>query len=334
MSDAVLDQMRSLIQVDPGGRGLGTVPNDNLFTACPEGLAQACHSIAGAERPRIAVVTGFYIAHATPPCGETDGPLGAVWLARALVPLGIDVVLVTDPFCMPALEAGIASCGLRKSVPLVRLPPYNEATGMSMSEYVSHFQERAGRLTHLLTLERVGPSHTRESVGAAALADFVEQVPAEDHDRCHNIRGRDITANMSPAHWLFEHASCATIGIGDGGNELGMGKVPWDVIRRNVPHGARIACRIATEQLIVCGVSNWGAYALGAGVRHLRRAAHDAELFSPERELQLLEWMIERGPLVDGPSGRPEAIVDGLSFERYVEVLVRLGEMLAAESKA
>jgi hypothetical protein len=107
-----------------------------------------------------------------------------------------------------------------------------------------------------------------------------------------------------------------------------MGKVPWNVIRRNVPNGERIACRVPVDHLIVCGISNWGAYALAAGVRLLRGAPHDPELFAPEREKQLLEWMVERGPLVDGPSGSPEAIVDGLPFERYVEVLVRLGRML------
>jgi hypothetical protein len=50
-----------------------------------------------------------------------------------------------------------------------------------------------------------------------------------------------------------------TIGIGDGGNEIGMGKIPWEVIRRNIPGGGRIACRVPTSFLLVCGISNWGA---------------------------------------------------------------------------
>jgi hypothetical protein len=75
-----------------------------------------------------------------------------------------------------------------------------------------------------------------------------------------------------------------TIGIGDGGNEIGMGKLPWETIRRNVPQGGLVACRVPTDYLIVCGVSNWGAYALGAGVRRLRSAPPDPALFDPERE--------------------------------------------------
>jgi hypothetical protein len=333
MSEALLRAMRDLIQADPGGRGLASVPGDNLLTACADDFAAACRSLASAPAPALAVVTGFYIAHATPPCGETDGPLGAVFLARALVPLGVKVVLASDAFCLPALEAGVNACGLRKAVPLVCLPGVAAAAAQSAAEYVQEFRERAGPLTHLIALERVGPSHTAASVraqaGEAAAADFLERVPPEGHDRCHSMRGRDITLNTSPAHRLFEAAAWTTAGIGDGGNEIGMGKVPWDVVRRNVPRGERIACRVPADHCVVCGVSNWGAYALAAGVRLLRGAPREDGLFDVGRERELLERMVERGPLVDGATGRPEASVDGLPFERYAEVLRRLGEIVA-----
>src|SRR5207247_1724485 len=124
------------------------------------------------------------------------------------------------------------------------------------------FVDRAGDLTHLIALERVGPSHTAESIrnqasdDPAVLARFLEESPAEHHDRCHTMRGRDITTNSSPAHRLFEEArrqtpSITTLGIGDGGNEIGMGKIAWDVIRRNIANGGTVACRVPTDQLIV-----------------------------------------------------------------------------------
>ena len=76
---------------------------------------------------------------------------------------------------------------------------------------------------------------------------FLAEVPIHYHDRYHTMKGRDITGHMSPAHWLFEEAPSAlpitTIGIGDGGNEIGMGKIPWDIIRRNIPGGGQVACR-------------------------------------------------------------------------------------------
>jgi hypothetical protein len=122
-----------------------------------------------------------------------------------------------------------------------------------------------------------------------------------------------------------------TIGIGDGGNEIGMGKISWDVIRRNIPGGAKIACRVPTDHLIVAGVSNWGAYGLAAGVYALRGRPLPAELCDIERERQLLQIMVERGPLVDGVTGQQTATVDGLPFERYAAPLSRL--RLSAEGQ-
>jgi hypothetical protein len=335
MSDPRLEAIRGVIQEDVGGRGLRTDPAANLVTACRDDFAAACRSVAETPGASVGVVTGFFIPHAEPPCGETDGPLGALFLARALVPLGVRVVLATDPFCAAALRAGLEASGLRERVPLVVLPSPEESARLTAEGYGHTFTRQAGPLTHLVALERVGPSHTPASLAAhpASTADHREQfrreVPPERHGRCHTMKGRDVTAHMSPAHHLFESRPpsappLVTIGVGDGGNEIGMGKIPWHVIRRNVPGGGLVACRVPADHLIVCGVSNWGAYGLAAGVRLLRGAAPDPELFDVERERNLLQVMVERGPLVDGVTGRPATSVDGLTFERYAEPLRRL----------
>ena len=81
MVEAQLTALRDVIQEDPGGRGLRTDPESNLISACAGDFAAACRSIAVAESPRIAVVTGFFIPTAEPPTAETDGPLGALFLA-------------------------------------------------------------------------------------------------------------------------------------------------------------------------------------------------------------------------------------------------------------
>lgn len=336
MSDAVLQAMRDLVQEDVGNRGLAKDPAANLIQACAGDFVAACKSIAATKQPAVGVVTGFYIPRANPPAGETDGPLGAIFLARALQPLGIRVVLASDEFCMGALQAGLAAVGLEKAVPLVTLP----TAPSTPEEYRSAFLKQAGPLTHLVALERVGPSHTMESLqaqlgGEGALGetylDFLHEVAPEHQDRCHTMRGLDITTHMSPVHWLFESMEAAhrpvTIGIGDGGNEIGMGKIAWDVIRRNIPQGGLVACRVPTDHLIVCGISNWGAYALGAGVRHLRGQANDPTLFDPAREGRLLRTMVESGPLVDGVTAARTVTVDGLPFDRYVRKLVQLGKL-------
>src|SRR5262249_5992590 len=90
------------------------------------------------------------------------------------------------------------------------------------------------------------------------------------------------------------------------------------------PGGNLVACRTPVDHLIVCGISNWGAYGLAAGVRLLRGKPLDADLLDPRRELQMLELMVRQGPLVDGVSGDETATVDGLSFGRYIEPLRKI----------
>jgi hypothetical protein len=344
MNERLLTAMRDLVQEDVGGRGLRTDPEMNLINAYPGDFAAACKDVADSSPCGLLVVTGFYIAHAEPPCAETDGPLGALFLARALTPLGITVRLATDGYCVRPLQEGLAACGLGDRVAVLELPPKTAVEDYG-DEFLWNALEPLGTgadfpLTHLVALERVGPNHTPSSlrhqkeITTVDRHHFQQEVPARHQNRCHSMRGRDITAETRPAHLLFEAARfwkprVYTIGIGDGGNEIGMGKVPWDTIRRNIPNGGRIACRVPTDHLLVAGVSNWGAYALAAGVRLLRGAPHDPALFDVGRERELLQIMVERGPLVDGKTGRPEATVDGLPFDRYAEVLKRLDAILS-----
>ena len=51
------------------------------------------------------------------------------------------------------------------------------------------------------------------------------------------------------------------------------------------------------------------------------------DLFNPDRERDLLALMVERGPLVDGRSGKPEVTVDGLPWEKYAAVFKKLEQL-------
>jgi hypothetical protein len=330
MNPEMLTGIRDLIQRDVNRRGLATDPTSNLLTACAGDFADACRSLAATRDSAVAIVTGFFIPTGNPPCGETDGPLGALFLARALTPLGVRVALLTDDFCRRALAAGLRACELAAKVPVLTLPaPERPWDPVLIHDF---------RPTHLLALERVGPSHTPGSIDGQpgedkALADFLREVPKEHHGRCHTMRGVDITDSMSPAHRLFEDASgVTTIGIGDGGNEIGMGKISWEVIRRNVPGGGIVACRVPTNYLIVAGISNWGAYGLAAGVWALGNRRMPENLLDIARERKLLEIMVENGPLVDGVTGQQTPTVDGLPFEQYAEVLSRLRLSMPSQS--
>src|SRR5581483_11074764 len=161
------------------------------------------------------VVTGFTIPGTDPPTAETDGPLGALFLARALTPLGIGVALAADGTAVPALAAGLAACGLAGQVPLVTLPEapgayegtIRERSRQVQTDYLMRFTAEVGSFTHLVALERVGPNHTRESIGfagqSAAWDLFPQEVPAVHRGRCHSMRGRDVTPVTRPAHLLF-----------------------------------------------------------------------------------------------------------------------------------
>jgi hypothetical protein len=316
MNDERLQRMRDIIQEDLGKRGLASDPARNLLTECHDDFRQACVSIAERDDPALAIVTGFIIPRAEPPCGETDGPLGALFLARALVPIGIRVAFLTDAFGIAALAAGLEECGLDMDVPLIAVD--NDATAP-----LARFKP-----THLVALERPGPSHTAATLHAQGITldEARRELPAEGEDRYHTMGGRDITDMMAPAHRLFEQrpAGVVTIGIGDGGNEIGMGKMPWRIIQRNIPNGGRVACRVATDLLIVAGVSNWGAYGLASGIRLLRGHGPDERLYDVTEEERLLRIMVERGPLVDGVTAKPTATVDGLSFADYAHKLSEL----------
>jgi hypothetical protein len=333
--------LRDAVQIDVADRGLARDPEANLFNAFPDDFARACRSLAEHPSAVLGVITGFYIPAAKH--GETDGPLGAVYLARTLPFLGIRVQLASDPFCRRALRAGLKKCRRLADTPVVTLPreyDQGDAPGLFW-ECDEHYPPMTVRPpTHLLALERVGPSHTLASLGAQPGANdetvrrFLAEVPEEHHDRCHTMRGIDITEHVRDAPAEFDRSGWAypdppvTIGVGDGGNEIGMGKVPWDVIRRNIPRGAVIACRVATDHLLVAGVSNWGAYALAAGVALLRGVTPPAEWSDLDLEREILETMVEQGPLVDGVSGTFSASVDGLAFEEYAAPLSRIAAIV------
>src|SRR5262245_51223972 len=197
-----LHAIRDLIQEDVGNRGLRTDPDCNLITETAGDFAAACRSIAETSGACLWVVTGFFIPTGNPPCGETDGPLGALFLARALPPLGVELVLLTDDFCTGALQVGLQAAGLQDCVRLVTLPRPDHPASASAEPYWREVSNNAtpSSPTHLVALERVGPSQA---------------------GICHTMRGRDITALMSPAHHLFDTArvrGLRTIGIGDGGD--------------------------------------------------------------------------------------------------------------------
>lgn len=110
--------------------------------------------------------------------------------------------------------------------------------------------------------------------------------------------------------------------MGDGGNEIGMGRVEDYAIEGVVDHGENIACTVPTDQLVVAGTSNWGAHALVCAMRALGRSAVDPYL-EPTWQERVLDVIVEYGGL-DGVHMTNVATVDGLEPDRYFKQVGQL----------
>jgi hypothetical protein len=327
-----LARIELLIRVDHACRGL--LCADTMHWRQGD-LAHAARSLV--ERPgTVAIITGFAVPFPNGPVAETDGPLGAALLGEVLHQLGHQVVLVTDDVCESALRVAATASGLPaesvESMPINATDP---------DEWVKQFLSRHP-LGHLIAIERVGPSHTAASVlsqpraGSLTAEEFERRVPAEHQDRCHNMRGEIIDGHTAPLHRIFDLAAAlpnppATVGIGDGGNEIGMGSLPWEEIaaRLKGPQADWRPGRIATHSTILAGVSNWGGMALAAATTLIAGRPELARAWSTERQVEVLDRLVREGPAVDGATRLRQSTVDGLAADVYlqpwteIEVLLR-----------
>lgn len=336
MTYHLIDQFERLIRRDPGRRGL--IGSESEFgRLCDGHLKSAAKHLAEHGRC-VGVVTGFFIPRADPPAAETDGPLAALMLARLLQQAGLTTRIITDPYCLHAIQVGADFVDYPRDLVLVCQEP-------DLQWCREFIESDVGReLTHLISIERVGPSHTLESFIAQPRYDnpphddFEAQVPPNSRNHCHNMRGVVIDQHTAELHQLFEivktvRPDVRTIGIGDGGNEIGMGSIPWEEIARRLPgeSSGRIACRIATDWTIIAGTSNWGGYALAAGVLAELGRTDLLRDWNQNHQLGLLDHIVREGPAVDGITALAEATVDALPFATYIQPWESMRRLMALD---
>jgi hypothetical protein len=225
-----------------------------------------------------AILTGFFIGSAA----ETDGPVGAVQVAAAIISSGGTATIVTDHQCVPVVDAAMRAAGL----------PTKART------------ERPGNESHLIAIERPGPS-------------WGGGPP-------RNMRGEDISRWAPPLD--FDPGPWTRIAIGDGGNELGMGALPHAAVAAAVPHGALIHCETDCDLPIVGGTSNWAAAALVAGMAHLSPTI-PRTLLTPTWSQTVLDAMVTDAGAIDGVLGHRCATVDGVPWPAYAAVLEQLAAL-------
>lgn len=240
----------------------------------------------------VGVATGALSANL--PAGENDGPYGSVVLANALTAIGCKVRLLADEPLFPVLRALAATC-LREFelVPLVIGEPDEHAA-------------LADHLDVLLCVERAG-------VNPAGIL--------------HSMTGTDREGTRAKIDGLVQRMNAMgklTVGIGDGGNEIGFGNirervkdlVPFGAVCR-CPCGQGILTATPTTFLYPVSVSNWGGYGLAAALAVMTKDLSLAHTAEREREFFRIGMAHD---CRDGQLGKNVPYLDGMHAETSVSI--------------
>ncbi|KAJ3445986.1 d-glutamate cyclase [Anaeramoeba flamelloides] len=282
------EQIRQIVQRDLGSRGI-TRMFDRESTILESMSKNILNSKLG-----VCIVTGFYIPSAG--IGETDGPHGTIFLAKAIHLLrpSLPIHILTDGSSSESLKRGLRHSNLSDVVKLH--VPENEEQFSELENTL------AGGIDRLVSIERCGHNKNGEY---------------------RSMSSKNITQNTLPFDRLFgewsKNNNVMTMAIGDGGNEIGMGKF-YDIIVTDINFGEVIACTVETDLVMCVGVSNWGGYAIAAAmmideqIQNNTRLMENIDWFRSENQSVILDEII-KGGCVDGISGKIERKVDGLDFD-------------------
>lgn len=261
----------------------------HLRSHLPGDYCQQAGRLLWENHHRVLIVTGFYVNRIAAP--ETDGPPGALAVGRAISSLGGRVVYISDQYTAPLLETF-----RQDGAEVITFPICDE---------------EASRETAAGILAQVQPS----------LLLSVERCGVTARGRYLNCRGEDVSAFTARLDTLF-HNDLPSIGIGDGGNEIGMGSLT--AVIPTIPGLPAEPAVTSTTALLAASVSNWGAYGLVAALSAL--AGRDL-LPEAASEEDLLRRLFDAG-CYDGTCGQPVCGVDGFTLAENSQVIARLEEWL------
>jgi hypothetical protein len=257
----------------------------------PDGWMDSSAQLLIDHPGKVLIATGFYILRAKEP--ETDGPPGAVAIGNAIKALGGTVAYVTDKNCMTVMQA-ISGDDEVVDFPITT---HRESSEFAHKLLVKHAPSA------LVSIERAG-----------LLGDGTYR----------NWKGVDFSEhNAKIDHMFDEHPY--SVGIGDGGNEIGMGNMR-EIIPgiENLPDDP---CVTTTTELITASVSNWGGYGLVAAL-----SIKSGKNLLPSVE-QGYEWVKDIAAVgaVEGMTGESKDWVDARAPEDDAMCLRDLNALLASE---
>jgi hypothetical protein len=165
---------------------------------------------------------------------------------------------------------------------------------------------------------------------APAAVIAVEKLGPNARGVVHTMRGEDVTAVQARAEVLFAMArrrGILTVGVGDRGNEIGMGGLLASDQRCGCGCGGSIACAVAADRPVVSLTSNWGSYAVAAALAGRTRRHH--LLHRAPSEGRMLRAIVRAGAR-DGVTRRPALTVDGGSLALQAAMVAALHAFLSA----
>ena len=255
-------------------------------------ITQALKAYRGA---RVAIVTGIvFVPHL--PKGEVDGTCGGAALARAFEMLGhqVDIMVETE------MEGIMRALGRRLALKAAIVSTSNRSS--------DEVRGWADRYDIAVTIEKLGRNHDgiRHSTGASPL-------PPGDSYIDDSILAMNARTKM-------------TIGIGDGGNEIGFGKI-HDHVQQLIAFGDTIPTVTPTKYLLPANVSNIGAYALTAAMA--LAFENPALLLDGASVGQLIKDAIAEGA-IDGGTADPNFYGDdGIPGEFHEKIVDLLGAIVS-----
>ncbi len=211
---------------------------------------------------------------------ETDGPVGAIALYRAFEKLGARPSIV----CGRPLSQRLAA---KYRVYEIRVGDHDQRE-REAQDAIERYHPDA-----IISIERPGQA-------------------ADGH--YYNMRGENISENTACFDSIMNLSDCPSIAIGDGGNEIGMGKV-FDALQELDIVPSVTGC----DELIIADVSNWGAY----GIITFLSVWNQRDLLGEIVPLDILKYVSELGS-VDGVTRVNQLTEDGLDPGEGAAVLLEM----------
>tara|TARA_B100000945_G_scaffold210587_1_gene169483 strand:+ start:176 stop:1015 length:840 start_codon:yes stop_codon:yes gene_type:complete len=235
------------------------------------------------------ILTGFYILSAG--AAETDGPIGAIAIGNALKNIGYHVTYITDEFSQPPIKKVLSADDNLEIFPMQN----HEQSAITADKMISDLNPSL-----IISIERCGPTVN---------GDYL------------NSRGKKIEEFNSKTEYLLNN-NIPSIGIGDGGNEIGMGNLKHVI--KNSTELSNPPCITTTDLLIPASTSNWGGYGLVAG---LSKITNKNLLPSIPEDEKLIKDFVDAGG-VDGITATSSYKVDSFELEVNSSILNRLHKLI------